>query len=198
MGIPRERYGRLYVEIKPPRLSPELLGQLGKEGREVSYKELTFLPNGTIAFGEYRVLVYIRDRGDYATLPKFHFASCTTLEEMHSRQKIDKYVVATRMDGWFEMNITGSFPKVTTKQKLDVCKNCLQRLKYNGYSHTKIPDAQKQKIVSEFSIPQFFEKYPLSLIDTKPSYNSDNAPINDYTDDWDKISHQYRGSVQWR
>jgi hypothetical protein len=84
MGIPRERYGRLRVEITPPRLSAALLDQLGKEGREVSYKELTFLPNGTIAFGEYRVLVYIRDRGDYATLPKFHFASCTTLEEMGS------------------------------------------------------------------------------------------------------------------
>jgi hypothetical protein len=182
MGIPRDRYGGLDVEIKPSRLTPEMLDQLGKEGREVSYKELEFLPNGTVAFGGVRVLVYIRDRSAFAGMPKFHFASCATLVRMHSVQKIDRFVVATRMDGWFDMNITGFGPTQSKKVRLEVCKNCLDRLRYSGYSHTSAP-AAKRKLVSEFSIPQFFEKYPLSLVETLPSYNSDNAPLNDYTSD---------------
>jgi hypothetical protein len=197
MGIPRDRYGGLDVEIKPARLTPEMLDQLGKEGREVSFKELEFLPNGTVAFGGVRVLVYIRDRSAFAGMPKFHFASCATLVKMHNVQKIDRFVVATRMDGWFDMNITGLGQKRSTKTRLAVCKNCLDKLQYNGYSHNNSPSA-KQLMVSAFSIPQFFEKYPVSLIDTKPHYNSDNAPINDYTGDWDKISLEYRQSVQWR
>src|SRR5277367_3999216 len=127
MGIPRDRYGGLDVEIKPARLTPEMLGQLGNEGREVSYKELEFLPNGTVAFGGVRVLVYIRDRSAFAGMPKFHFASCATLVKMHNVRKIDRFVVATRMDGWFDMNITGFGPTQKKKVRLDVCKNCLDR-----------------------------------------------------------------------
>ena len=199
MGIPRNHYGDgVAVELKLPRLSPEMLDRLGKQGQDVSYKELEFLRNGTIAFGGVQVLVYIRDRNAFAGMPKFHFASCATLVKMHNVQKIDRFVVATRMDGWFDMNITGLGQKRTTKTRLAVCKNCLDRLHYNGYSHGNTPSEVKRRMVSDFSIPEFFEKYPLSLIETKPRYNSDNAPLNDYTDDWEKISLEYRRTVQWR
>ena len=197
MGISRDCYGKLEVEIRPPRWSPEKFDALEGQGIDVTPKDLEFLPNGTVAFDGIRVLVYIRDRSAFAGMPKFHFANCATLQKMLNVQKIDRFVVSTRTDGLFDMNITGFGQKRSTTNRLEVCKNCLDRLQYNGYSHNKEPGV-KQRMVNDFSIPQFFEKYPRSLIDRKPRYNSDNAPINDYTDDWDKISLQYRQSVQWR
>jgi hypothetical protein len=196
MGIPRDRYGTLDIEVQPPRLSAESLEKLGKEGLDVSFSQLRFLDDGTVAFEGRRVLVYIRDRSQFNGLPKFHFASCSTLVAMHSNQKIDKYVVATRMDGLFDLNITGFGGKTKTTSRLAVCKNCLERLNYKGYYHS-LPNATKAKLVSSFSISEFFDEYSNSLIDNMPIFNADNAPINDYSDDWDQISLAYRESVHW-
>ena len=196
MGIPRDRYGTLNIEIRAPRLSAESLQKLGKEGLDVSFSQMQFLDDGTVAFEGRRVLVYIRDRSQFSGLPKFHFASCSTLVAMHSNQKIDKYVVATRMDGWFDINVTGFGGKTKTTSHLAVCKNCLAHLNYKGYYHS-LPKATKAKLVSNFSIPEFFDQYSNSLIDNIPTFNSDNAPINDYSDNWDHISLAYRESVNW-
>ena len=117
---------------------------------------------------------------------------------MLANKKINKYVVATRMDGFFELNVVENGKTTRTNEKLDVCKNCLQRLTYKGYSHTGISAVQRQKIVNEFSIPMFFSEYPISFITEVPKFNSDNGPINTYTSDWDKISREYREKAHWR
>jgi hypothetical protein len=197
MGIPREHYGKgIDIPIhRPPIAFP---ANLPPTVQEVPKAEVGSWPDGTIKYGDYRVLVYIRDRPDYASLPKFHFASCTTLEEMHKDNQIDKYVVATTTDGWFDINIIGGGKKNQTKQRLDVCKNCLHRLNYKGYSHYSLTPEIKQSHVNSFSISEFFGRYPVSQIKIVPKYNSDNKPVNDYTADFENISKAYRESVHWR
>jgi hypothetical protein len=196
MGIKRGVYGTLNVEVKPPRIPFDDLKKLGEEGLDVRFDELTFLQDGTIALKNNRVLVYIRDRSVYADLPKFHFAACNALIRMKQIHQIDKYVAATRMDGSFELNITGYGPPKPQTKRLDVCRYCLDQLRYNNYSRNS-PEETRQRAVREFSIPEFFERYPTSLLARTPKYNSDNAPVNNYTEDFEQVSLHFRDSKNW-
>lgn len=196
MGIPRERYGTLHVEFKLAGLSFDDLEKLEKEGIDVRFDELIFLQDRTISFKGNRVLVYIRDRSAFADVPKFHVASCITLVDMKQKHQIDKYVVATRMDGLFELNITGDGRPKRQLRRLDVCKNCLDHLQYKNYSHNSRNEV-KQRAIRDFSITEFFERYPTSLSENTPRYNSDNAPVNDYTEDFEQVSLRFRESKNW-
>ena len=87
MGVPRNVYGVLTVLIDPGRLTEEELKKLtSSDGIDISPDELSILPDGTLAYKNSRVLLYIRDMERYE--PRFHLANCSTLQEM--RTKINK------------------------------------------------------------------------------------------------------------
>lgn len=48
-----------------------------------------------------------------------------------------------------------------------------------------------------FKIEGFFEKYPRSLHARTPTYNSDNAPLNTYSNDFEAISRKVRSDYGW-
>ena len=78
---------------------------------------------------------------------------------------------------------------------LEVCKNCLDTLRWDGYSHGWRSD-KRDECVSDFQIKNFFSKYPISLIDKK-GFSDNNSSLNQYSNDWDTISYGYKKSKKW-
>jgi hypothetical protein len=52
--------------------------------------------------------------------------------------------------------------------------------------------SSRTKIVNEFSIKDFFSKYPKTLLSSIPDHTSDNAPRNEYSSDWSVISNKLK------
>ena len=162
---------------------------------------------GTLEFDGNTVVVYIRDQyiRDQEVienlapedLRKFHVADCATLQEMRRKGKFDRYVVTNRTHGKFMVNFFESFGRKLIKKgiecQLHVCKNCLSRLNYQGYSQSE----RKNEIRDTFDLKEFFDKYS-SQITTRPKYSAETAPLNAYTDDWDQVSQRCREEAEWK
>lgn len=199
MGIPRNRYGDLTIVIEPSSRLTELeLEKLtSSHGLDIPADDLTILPDGTLAYKNSRVLLYIRDSTVTSSEPRFHLAHCRKLKGMRKKNKFDRYVVSTNTDGEFSLNIIDSNRVVKTEiRNLSVCQHCLAMLKFNGFNRNWERN-KKRDFVSNFNIGSFFEQYPKSLHTETPRYNSDNSSLNVYTDDFKEISKSLRSAVGW-
>jgi hypothetical protein len=176
---------------KHESLSLEQIQALASEGLEVYFSDCSENPDGTINFRGKRVIVYIRDkhmyRGDFK-LPKFHLSWCKTLRNQVAQNRYSqKYVVSTRDDGYFSLNIfknEGNREFSNRQARLKVCRQCLEGFGWEGFRSSGMTENAKNLIESEFKISKFFEKYPRDLISVIPNHNSDTAPLDDYTDDF--------------
>ena len=121
---------------------------------------------GELFYKNIKVLLYIRDQAiynlpnemisSYKSTYKFHIAWCSTLQGMFNSHKYDKYVVSTRQDETLLVRCIGSNNKVLYQgeQKLQVCKNCLKTLNYQGY---KFANFRKQtEIFNNFQLKDIF------------------------------------------
>ncbi|MBP7645967.1 MAG: HNH endonuclease [Comamonas sp.] len=167
--------------------------QLRDTGIEVRFDQLTRLPDGTLGYGQYRVLLYIRDVANYGgrdVLPKFHVYHCSVLERMQRERRFDRYVVATRDDGKFIVNLMGSAER-GRMTSLDVCQQCLGGLNWKKF--TSLLDREERlAAVRHFSLKEFFGKYPKDLVTITPRHTSDTAPLNDYPENWNEIKDRVR------
>lgn len=107
-----------------------------------------------------------------------------------------RYVVATRTDGRFLLNVISTGPPRTELHSLSVCQNCLTRLRFDGFTN-HWPEGKKKSAVNGFSLDEFFSRCPKSLHVEHPTHNSDNAPLNSYTPDFDAISSPARAAANW-
>lgn len=201
MGIPRTVYGDLTVEFSGSRLTELELEKLtSASGLDISADELVILNDGTLAYKNTRVILYIRDitvYGSQEIQPRFHLANCTTLQKMKDYKRFDRYVVSINTNGRFDLNIIKS--QIKTKREnceLSVCQNCLSLLNFDGFL-IGWPKTKREIFVKQFTIEHFFEKYPRSLHVTNPTYNSGNAPLNNYTEDFNAISIKIREHHKW-
>ena len=48
-----------------------------------------------------------------------------------------------------------------------------------------------------FTLEEFFTQYPRSLHTENPKYNSDNAPLNNYSDDFGEVSIKAKSAANW-
>lgn len=181
-------------------LEDGFLEQLDGDGLEIeSLNEIEFNDDKTLVYKGQRVLIYIRDVNvyhDQVRLPKFHISTCDTLVKMWKRKRSERYVLYRRENGIFKLNIMRKPNDLEVKQeKLDVCRNCLNNLNWNNYSEDK---SQRTNIVNEFTISDFFSKYPKSLISVKPKYNSDTAPLNTYSKNWSDISQKMKKQYNYQ
>ncbi|HEY1614993.1 MAG TPA: hypothetical protein VGF97_15005, partial [Rhizomicrobium sp.] len=157
------------------------------------------LSDGTLAYKNSRVLLYIRDHAVYSGRsidPKFHIAHCDTLKEMKRQSRQARYVVATRTDGEFKLNIIDGSRKSETVRKLSVCQNCLALLFFDGFE-MNMPKPIRSREVSAFSIARFFEKFSRDLHEIEPQHDSDSAPVNDYNQDFSARSNALRRAKNW-
>ena len=176
------------------RLSVAELEVLASKGIDIAPEEIIVLDDGTLAYKDRRVVIYIRDVshfGQYNTMPKFHLVNCKTLQDMRSKGKFSKYVGSIRTDGIFEVNKISSGKKAVNQHlELDVCKNCLSHLDYKQYSRNKY------QVFNNFSLEEFFEEYPTDFLST-PMHSSATSPLNTYADDWYTISQNKKERVNW-
>jgi hypothetical protein len=174
---------------------------ISDEGLDIPSSELRVLADGTLAYKNARVLLYIRDITIYGTdrdeRPRFHVADCHTLRQMRSGLRFDRYVVSVKTDGKFKLNIfqSGKSRRSETVQ-LDVCQHCLGSLHFDGF-RTDMPNEERGNRVTRFSLTDFFRKYPISLHKHTPRYNSEDAPENTYAANISEISRRERAAVGW-
>lgn len=201
MGIPSDLYGSFSVEIDPGRLTAKELDLLTGEGIDVSYDELTTLPDGTFAYKDSRVLLYIRDVhifGNQEPEPKYHLSKCATIEKMFQSGRRERYVVATKTNGIFHLNIIKKHKAIPDDRRLSVCQNCLDRLSFKGFNLQTMNRTRRHRFVAEFLPEHFFAVYPRSLHVEKPKYDSDTAPLNEYPADFGELSERLRRESGWK
>ncbi len=188
------------------RLTVEEIDQLARSGIEIPLGQVRTLEDGTLAYKNSRVILYIRDVPQYRNtgikqtdLPKFHVSDCQKLQEMRANKRFDRYVVATREDGQFEVNIISKgFHSVDRRlEALKVCQFCLGKLNWKGFDHV-LPKARRDVMVSGFTLMDFFRIFGKSLVTKEPSHNADTAPLNNYTADFKLIADRVKKDRSYR
>jgi hypothetical protein len=202
MGLPRDAVGGIDVFVDPGRLTAVELERLtSQDGLDISLDDLKVLEDGTLAYKDSRVLLYIRDVpifGDRESEPRYHLSNCSTLKEMRERKRFNsRYVVSTRTDGIFNLNMIKGANTATKLTRLAVCQNCLGFLSFNGF-RMYWGRPQRTRAVRSFSLGEFFQQYPRSLHTQAPKYNSDNAPLNIYSPDFERVSKVVRAAAGYR
>ncbi len=183
-----ERFGAQHIVTEIQWQEAE---RLQTEGIDVSADEIRVLDDGTLAYKQFRVLVYIRDIQEYRKdMPKYHFAQCRTLARSYREKWSERYVVANSDTGLFQVNIIGGAVR-EKKVRLNVCQNCLDNIGWKGFE-MRLPEATRLSIVRDFALTEFFAKYPKNLLSESTRHSSDAAPINRYTDDWPEVSTRTR------
>ncbi|KHE02047.1 MAG: hypothetical protein LZT29_01205 [Pantoea stewartii] len=174
-----------------------LIERLRSVGIDVNFDEVHVEEDGTLNYNNQRVLLYIRDVptiGDNTNMPKYHLAFCRTLETKNKENRFDRYVVANSDTGDFQVNVLGGGVQ-SQSVRLNVCQNCLDKIMWKDFNIQGMSKVVRQRLVSEFSLADFFEKYPRDIISIKPAHTSSTAPLNIYSKDWREISKNIR---QWR
>lgn len=182
-------------------LEDDFIKMLDGDGIEIdSLEEIDFRRDKTLSYKGQRVFIYIRDVHSFREeirMPKFHVSTCETLVGMWKKNRSERYVLYRKENGIFPINLLKGGNVETRHEKLSVCKNCLKNLNWNNFNFTQDKHA-KDRMVSEFSIARFFEIFPKSLLSVKPSYDADNAPLNDYTANWHEISKSAKRKAGYR
>jgi hypothetical protein len=193
-----EAPGSFSPSYRPDKLTLAELEQLATEGKDVSIDDVVVLKDGTLSYKDSRVLVYIRDVKENHDNPRFHVADCATLEWMRQISRFGRYVVTTREDGRFLVNRVSNNNKIFSREiSLKICQNCLNKLDFDGFSFA-LSQSDKTRIVQRFRIRRFFEKYPRSLLHSRPKGDASTAPIDNYPPDFAHISKRVREQRGWR
>lgn len=198
MGASRE--GIFSAQESPNKLTAAELERLQGGGVDVqTLDNLRVLDDGTLAYKDSRVLVYIRDIASYrggsrgqGDLPKYHVANCDTLQDMRERNRIQRYVLSSRTDGLFLVNRLDGSRSTGSHERLKICQNCLQALQYVGF-RKEWGREKRLAFVEKFRLDQFFTRYPRSLINSRPSMTAENAPLNIYAANHDEVAQREKG-----
>jgi hypothetical protein len=184
-----------------PILTPQEVEQLQTEGIEIPLDEVQVLNDGTYVYKGRRVIVYIRDveeYGDRSNLPRFHLAMCSTLGKMIEQGRYKKrYVVATREDGKFKIHRIKDNNIRKSDEVLDVCQNCLEELRYKGFSMQMGTD-RRRTAVSGFSLGMFFDEFVKTCVWAAPRYDDVHAPANVYSVHFHRIARAIKEQRGYR
>lgn len=187
----------IVTEIEPIAAMLETGVELGKH-IQLDEIDSSF---GVLSFKGQQLMLYIPDQGCHieqvilygrgcAKGKKVHVAECNTLEMMREAGRFQRYGVISRTNGLFPVfgddEQTGE--ELSQEAELNVCKNCLKVLNYQGYS-TK-SQRGRQAVVQRFDFAIFFGTYS-SYFNTLPGDNAAKAATN-YTDDWAVVSSQIK------
>ena len=159
-------------------------------------------PDGSFTYRGRKVLVYIRDQSvgnsDELRDFRYHVAECGTLIQMREQNRYARYVVTTRTDSYFVVNLfrmgqDDPFKKHFTRH-MEVCKNCLTALDWKGYK--ALGGSAKTACWENFDPRAFLDRYG-SKVKGLPVHSPETAPINEYPHDWSEISCRERERAGW-
>lgn len=201
MSIPDDVYGDFNSVTEVGRLTLDELSKLNSgDGLDVAFDELTILADGTLAYKDARVLLYIRDVAVYGagrgSDPRYHLSNCDTLQRMTLSGRFERYVIATEVTGNFRLNFITNGKTKSEKRKLSVCQNCLTHLKFDGF-RPEWDGIRRTAVVSNFTPELFFSRYPKSLHGSVPRHTDATSPLNVYSSDWIHRSRTVRSRSNW-
>lgn len=155
--------------------------------------------DGTFSYEGEKVLLYIRDQyhsNDQNREYKFHICSCPTMKSMVRQGRKNRYVVTKNTsEKFYVCRIEGGEVVEEGREKMNVCKLCLQDLSYKGYG--RHGSRRSKRIYEEFSLEEFFDLYGETKFTEKPDYSEYTAPSNTYPDNFGEISRRYREKQGW-
>jgi len=189
MDAPLSQFQVHIVLPKPvfrPQVPKNIVLPLPTEGLDVESSEIKVHSDSTLLYKEKRVLVHIRDATGHE--PRFHLSNCITLVDMRNKGRFEKYVVSERDDGYFHVRFNSGNLE---QRKLSVCQNCLNELSWDGFS-LENDRSLRQDSVRNFSIKDFYKKYPRSLFKNVPRNDVVTAPINNYPENWAVIAGELK------
>lgn len=164
--------------------------------------EIVFADDGTFEYKGQKVLVYIRDQKQNPKYYKpreykFHICNCDVINKFIRNNRFDRYVVSTRTDGKFLVNIVNTWNKEyiekDTIKELKVCKTCLMKLTYKGYRDYK----RDNSIYTEFSLNEFFKKYKAKQFTSTPTYTEKTAPPDLYDSKAIRMNEKIKRQNNW-
>lgn len=199
MGIAPDKLGNLATEGIRHTLTDDELKKITSIGIDVDIDDVEFRSDGTLGYKGRRVLLYIRDWNNYGgrdSEPKFHISGCETLSYMKRVKRFQRYVVASKADGMFDVNVRKNGRITRGPRRLDVCQTCLANLAFEGF---RMDDLRSKRVafVKSFELNRFFDAYPVSLHAEEPNHFSDTAPEDDYAPDFSPRSQKLREAARW-
>ena len=159
-------------------------------------------PDGSFTYRGRKVLVYIRDQfvrqDDELSNYRYHVAECRTLTKMKEENRNQRYVVTTRTDSHFVVNLfrmgqDEPFKKNCTR-RIEVCKNCLTALDWRGY--TMLGGSKKKACWRNFDPREFLDRYG-SKVKGLPTNTPETAPLAQYPKNRIEISKRVRERSEW-
>lgn len=173
---------------------------LGNEGLEVSFDDID-KTNGIFEYEGRKVVVFIRDQ--YASYRrsnsgyKFHLTHCSTISSAMKNNRKSRYVVSTRKDGLFAINIIKNNVVVDKNliTKLNICKNCLMSINYKGY---KYDYKNKEEIFRNFELSEYFDQFSNTEMFEAGFRDIATAPKNIYSKDFNYISNKIKSIYQYK
>lgn len=126
-------------------------------------------------------------RGDLKVGKKLHLSWCHTIEEMKSKNRLQRYLAVQTKENSF---------KITNHQQygytpLLVCTYCLRQLNYKNFNHNK---SNQHKIRQEFNFEEFLQTYTTHFNELPDYVGQDKGG---YTTDWVNVSTMYRASKNY-
>jgi hypothetical protein len=166
-----------------------------------SIDDLTFCNDGTFEFKGQKVLVYIRDQRHNPNYEqreyRYHICNCDVIESFIANNRFDRYVASRNTNGKFIINIVDSYSKHYIEKnkevELRVCKKCLIRFRYKGYSDFR----RDNEIFENFKLGDFFSLFNTRFTKT-PLYDDQTAPPDIYDSDAHKLNELIKSRYQWK
>lgn len=184
----RQRYNIKLAQFQTSynkiEISAYEMEQIITKGLDIDLSQIEIYSDNTFVYKGVRVILHIRDikkYNDQYTMPKFHICNCPTYQTMIQSGRKHRYVASSRDDGIFVINKQDDFDWQSEEVALQVCKNCLNLLSWSG----------------EFNLKAFFNKYPKNLLSGYGHAKDINAPLNEYSKDWGKISAKLRAKANY-
>ena len=173
-----------------------------EKGLEIDISKLEIV-GGVYSYKGEQLVVYIyetRDEKDYIfeypeKSKRFHLRDCQTITSFKERDKFQtRYIGTNNKSGIFKIEVYSDESHVKTEEiefELFACKNCLTDLNYKNYK------TNRNQVWRSFSLTEFFEEYK-TYFSEKPKYTCENIPKNEYPDNWEDISRNFRIKKNWK
>jgi hypothetical protein len=159
-------------------LSLQQIEQLTTAGIDIpSLAEVRALGDGTLAYGNQRVLVYVADcalpspphpAAAEEHWPRFHVANCERIRAMRANRQGARYVASAEI--------------ATQRKQLRVCHDCLDELQYEGNVNT-------------FTVERFYELWPRQLPE---AHASQTVLLDDFGGDFGQHAAEAMALAHYR
>lgn len=201
IGAPESTWSLDAAKLAPTQLKPVFIETT------VTIDQIEFDDRGIPTWQGEQVLLYIKEgRHSLDTLlrnpedaNRYHVVECKTLSDMREKGRFEQRYVATNdTTGRFKCiavdPLTGASEPEDVIAELKVCRFCLIRLNYKGYSESKV--AQKKRLWLAFSLQDFFEEIR-PRFRSLPSRRDSDPSRNEYPPNWEAISRRCRTEANW-